>query len=624
MWPSEIIVLFFLVPVFILVGYIIFIGIRFNMDPKKEDNNFKYLWDIYTRPDGLAKDIASDLAISPEDINSFDQSEFSTDPVASQLDNDAHVYALRAFCANNPDLKIDIQAQGCRYATKEACLANSSRTQNVSDMLSGKGKPFLRWQESGGIGCFRDLGNGNSCFDQCPKIERACTPKEEKELTALAKSAYEEEQKKQGKHALNGTFQDYLDRNPVKCYEDKEQIENDSTIKTASSLMADNASYGKCFDFTYVPPVIQCDPDGYCYTQQKNQVGRCILTKNYCLSKGMDYSSQGLGDCYETDAQSVTEGIFGKTLYRTYKKQFQNLTGNCTKKSPNDEGCASSAASIIFMPEVIAWDTAVASVTQQVTAIKNDCRLGGTDVDATSADSTGKAMNGPEVMKCINDFATVAFPGYFVLNKLNDFATSLIRLIPGGKNFPGLDLYGYQAMVQFGGQVLDGVFKFGSDMGKAFNEAGKDISKAYTALTKGDLVDFAVDATKTLVKVAVKLAEEIGKFTLSVIKAGAKAAETAILHGLEAVQIVFQGIAKGVDAMGTYIANHLANCGKGKTVNECMDEKFGTALGTIFGAYVEGFLAALKALKFVLDLVAEAAKWLEGALKSFFCFFFSC
>jgi hypothetical protein len=598
MIQSNVLSLLFVVPVFVIVGYFVYLMINLSLKPPKDRNStLSYVFKLYTDPKFLEDEISADLFIPPESLPSFDSNEFTTDPVSSQLDSDAHAFALNSFCLNSIDLKTNYAAQACEIATEAECALRSAPDGDITLMLASEDNDFLRWQAD--VGCFRDYGNGNSCKGICPQKTIPCTQEEFDRILQLRQDFYDDYLLKNDLSKDLFSFDDFLTANPVEC-----------------SIIDDESK--NCETFSYVAPKIKCEADGLCSTVIPEDYGKCVLTEQYCLSKGETYSSTGLGDCYETDIQGVSEMLIGKFVTRTYKKSYENVVKNCQNVSPNDPVCALSVATLVFLPAEIVFEAVVAEYTQTIEAIKTDCRIGVRDASKLSK------ITGPQCFKCIQSIAEL-WPGFFVADKLNEFVNTLIRAIPGGALFKGIDIFGFQSILEFGGKALDAVFKFGADAGKSFNVAGQNMIGAYDRLMNGgSLKDFALDETLQLVNVAKDVLVDCAQLGLAVLQAGASVALGVFLQGYELLQIAIAAIGTGCSALATYITTKIGDCGEGKTLTECIQEIDGDFLGAIFGAFAQGLVSALEGLSIGFDWLANLGSQILSGIRKFSCFFLSC
>jgi hypothetical protein len=192
--------------------------------------------------------------------------------------------------------------------------------------------------------------------------------------------------------------------------------------------------------------------------------------------------------------------------------------------------------------------------------------------------------------------------------------------------FPGIDIFGIQSILTFGGKALDACFKFKDSAGKAFQVAGENMIDAYDKLMQGgSLKDFARDETLALVNVSVEIFTDCAKLGLAVIQAGASVALGVALHGIELLQIALSAIGTGCTALATYITSKIVTCGPGKTITECIQESVNSkVLGAIFGAFAQGFVTALAGLGIVFKFLGDLTKEIIEGIKDFSCFFLSC
>jgi hypothetical protein len=606
MISSNIIALFFLIPFFILVGYVIYLLLDLTSKDKSTMNSsLSYIWDLYFNRDKLIAEISNDILAGISNIPSFNPDDFVNDAISSVLDRDAHTSALNTFCSNDPDLTMDINSQACVYATKEACEANSLKTQDVSTIIKGDGK-YLTWQAEDSLGCVSSFGNADACVDiNCPTKVRPCTQKEYNDKFTALKIKYEKYKADQ-KLGNDYQFSDYLLFNPITC----------------ADFVTDSP---ECFNPPYVPPIIKCEDDGYCYPKVDGDYGKCTIVEPYCASKGVSYSSTGLGTCYDTDVQGVAEALLGKTITRSYRKAYQNMVNACKNKAPHDQACNQALTTLQTMPIKILVDSVVSEYTQVAANIKSTCRINQPDPSTLPPDQRPPPMNGPRAMQCLQSVIEL-WPGFFVLDKLNGVINTLIRLIPGGKYFTGIDMFGIQSMLEFGGKALDAVFKFGSDAGRAFQEGGVNMAAAYDKMMAGgNLINFAVEEGAALAHVAGKVLEDCAKLGYSVIKAGVQTMHSVLLHGAQALEIIYNGIAQGINALGTYLADKMNTCGAGVSIEDCFDKNFGVLLGGIFGASAKTFLGAMKAFAWFAGTFAKMYAGIIDGIENFFnCFFITC
>jgi hypothetical protein len=618
MWSSKIISLFFLVPFFILLGYIIYLLIYLTAANKSNKNSsLNYIWNLYFNPNKLIDEISAETLIGLNQPD-FDPDDFINDAVSSQLDRDAHTYALNIFCSNNPDLVMDAKAQACVYATKEACEANSLKSQDVSQIVKGNGK-FLTWQTEDSLGCVSSFGNGNACGNiNCPSKVRPCTTEEYDSQLKLLEEDYNI-YKVDHKLGNSYLFSDYVLSNPILC---RDFVENSTRPIVGDVYFIED--YAQCLKQPYVPAVIKCEADGYCYPKIKGDYGKCIITEDYCNSKGVSYSSSGLGSCYETDLQSTTEALLGKTVTRSYRKAYQTMVNNCKFKSPTDITCTQARTTFALMPFKILVDSTVSEYTQVRDNILESCRINQFHASKLLPEDRPAPMSGPAVMQCVESIIEV-WPAFFVMDNLNSIVNNLIRSIPGGEKFTGIDIFGIQSMLDFGGKVLDAIFKFGNDAGMAFQEGKIEMVAAYdNLLAGGRLVDFAKEEAAAFAHVAGPVLLDCAQLGLCVIKAGAKAMLSSYLYGAQAVAIIFNGISQGITALGTLLADKMNTCGGG-SLDECFDRNFGKFLGSVFGAAAKVFAGTLTGFSWAAGFIATMFSGISDGIQNFFtCFFIFC
>jgi hypothetical protein len=99
-----------------------------------------------------------------------------------------------------------------------------------------------------------------------------------------------------------------------------------------------------------------CDSSGFC-TINPNDIPTCKLTQEYCERMGLDYESdKGIGDCNLSDWQNITEGIFGKTITRTVKRNFDAMLNEC-HDNPLSANCALGVGNLLISGGQIAIST---------------------------------------------------------------------------------------------------------------------------------------------------------------------------------------------------------------------------------------------------------------------------
>lgn len=235
-----------------------------------------------------------------------------------------------------------------------------------------------------------------------------------------------------------------------------------------------NVCNNKIFKTTYDaslgfhPGDITCDDKGICtYTEDctdpdnldGGKCPTCVIPSGYCNSKGMDYDSLGgLGDCTESDVQAVFEAIFGKTLTRTYKRNWENMQKECGHKFLS-LNCAKSVGTFYTTGAQIAVKTYQKYMNDLVDNFKKEC--GG-----NFTDSTQDFVNCAWAMAKFN-------PAIWVTEMGVKMADGMLNTLFGWTGMPNNVLQrGVGYAVKYGIKAAAAVFHFGEKAVQAIDKAG--------------------------------------------------------------------------------------------------------------------------------------------------------
>lgn len=141
-----------------------------------------------------------------------------------------------------------------------------------------------------------------------------------------------------GKQVVDSSKTNYLEWHNGKC------------LRTYPTISRVCDGYGLPYD---QGNVVCTDGSGCIATKNPG----CKLTNDYCSSKGLDFNSSGLGDCFKNDIQSLAEFVFGTTLTRKTRQNILNVINSC-KSNMWSQDCAKAEGSFMISPAIIAWDTA--------------------------------------------------------------------------------------------------------------------------------------------------------------------------------------------------------------------------------------------------------------------------
>jgi hypothetical protein len=390
----------------------------------------------------------------------------------------------------------------------------------------------------------------------------------------------------------------------------------DNTCINASSLGTINTTVcqSKVFrtdynaDLGFTIGDITCDDKGQCgysvdCTNEDNldsgKCPTCIIPSGYCNSKGLDYESvNGLGDCDESDVQAIFEAILGKTIVRTFKRNFQNMQKECAH-STSGFNCAKAVLTFELTGVEIAAKTAQKIADDLVSDLKKKC----------SGDFTKSTS---DFLGCAN--AILRFNPYFYATELGiKMADGMLNFLLGWTGMPKNVLSrGVGYMVKYGVVAVTAVFHFGEKAIKAIDKAGHMCIAALDKIGLGPLAEF------TDIGMAVQALDLIMQF-------GPEAAGVAVVHAAtqEAEQVIkVVNCAIGAVLHPEQFAKHLwSSIKSGKIFEDAVvaalkQLKIAKQLGkAALHLFLAGVKIAGKVLQHVWDAVKKAAEELAHDLE---------
>ena len=364
-----------------------------------------------------------------------------------------------------------------------------------------------------------------------------------------------------------------------------------SSLGTIQSAVCQNKIFKTTFnaDMGFHPGDIECDNEtGLCTykldcTDAKNldsgKCPTCIIPKGYCNSKGLDYDSMnGLGDCSETDVQAVFEAILGRTITRTYKRNFDNMRKECGHKLLS-WNCAKGMGTFILGGEQIGLKTAQKYQQDLVNNFKKNC--------------------GGDFTKHTDDFVHCAWsilefnPEFYLAEMGFHMVDGMLSALFGWTGLPPGSLQkGLGYMVKYGEIAVNGIFRYGEKMVHAIDKYGHEAIAAMQQLGLGPAAMPIAEAIQGL------------DFMLSIGGAAVK----AIAHiGVQAVHLAIKQseIAMHVCSAAIGAALHPKEFCK-NVLNELKDPK---------KAFSDAVVGALKAMKKAKMLFTESLKIFVNGLK---------
>lgn len=333
----------------------------------------------------------------------------------------------------------------------------------------------------------------------------------------------------------------------------------------------------------WYPGKLVCDASGYCQIDP-NDAPTCQLTSDYCDRMGLDYSSSNQGDCTLSDAQNVIEGLIGKTVTRTVKRNTEAMIRECGDNVFSGR-CAASIGTELTTFDQIALNTAESEFKGYMEEMKSKC--------------SGDLYSG------VDKFAGCAeslFPGFYIGQQAEHFVDGMLNgalgWIPGMPSDLIAKANGYIA--KYGIIAFNAIVTVGQDAIKAFDIAG-DIM--YSALKK-------IGPVGTIISGAISNVIAFGEKMASIIANTAEEALHIFTNTIvPAAYHVFEAITDAVlhpKEFFTNIANDVA-------------QFFQDPVGSIKSAITEIAKVGgevLDAAKMVIHKLTEVASRVEAALAS--------
>ncbi len=243
-----------------------------------------------------------------------------------------------------------------------------------------------------------------------------------------------------------------------------------------------------------------CDSSGYC-TINQNDLPTCILTPDYCDKMGLDYRrdmtssspSTDIGNCDLSDWQNITEGIFGKTITRTVKRNAEAMIREC-HDNPLSANCALGIGQFALSGEEIALKTVDKEFQGYMDDLKTACS-GNIYQSFDSFEKCGASL----------------FPGFYLSKQLVTFTDGIldgmIGWIPGIPK--GLIGKGIGYVGKYGEIAVKAIFHAGEQAIHAFDIAGDYCKAALENIGLGAEGKFIIGAISNIVKFGVGIAKVI-------------------------------------------------------------------------------------------------------------------
>jgi hypothetical protein len=523
---------FILVPVIVIV-FVMGVTVWSELSGVPLSEYFNYVF----RPDEIAEADIADVLAKPLSLLSMDN---QINPVLSQLDVDSHAHAMQAFC----------NSHGWNPVTK-----------------------------NGTVTCVAPDEAACTKFSTYPVAPIGATPPLGGE-----------------KDTLN-SFNTILTWSNGKCIQNKAGNNNICAFQLfdpeTKQLKLSYQYEGGSPYLPYVGADVTCDVNGKCTA---SDYPTCEITEEYCTAKGMAWDSYGLGSCYVTQAEAITEMVLGTTITRTIKKNASDLVNSCNSEGMGSASCWRGVGELIGGNGKVIYDSAIRLYTDNVRQFRSDCLSGGLMQPKTLR----------ECVNAVNQFS----PQFWLEGKAALMLNGMVGAIPG---FPEMPFTAWVATQAFGGQVLDAVFKFGPTAGVAIYHAGQDGILAIEALFDGNLSDFAsygLDFVKESAEAILNVAEAFSPM----VQCGVLAAKAIWgKYGGTAVQIakcIGNAIVAGSAALGSFVANVLWRNGVAglSAIANQLGVWFGDA-GVLFVNSLEAIGGAFEdVFKSIGNAVEDAAK----------------
>jgi hypothetical protein len=541
---------------------------------------------IVTDPNAVANKEYQEQIIPLDSNPTMKDNGFDNDPIPSQLDNDAHRWALRQWCGQqgwiyNGTLNV------CDAPNKEACEMKSS---DIIDYNNVAKKPFLRYINGN---CINTLQNQNMCQllqqIRCQEGKTRCTSACTDALRPSTK------------------FEDLSKSKQEECIECQKtetcavECQKGRNLPLCQECLV---NFGcEITELPYVPADVKCDETRLCTADNEPT---CALTSEYCTQKGVEFDADNNGDCYIGDVQATAEMIFGQNITREYKKAVQNLANDCRDFGPFSRECIKST--LIVLDGTVLYNLAVDSIVvgyaESVQNYKDDCL-------------NGAVNNGKDALECIGS-TLLLFPPFWALEKAVELLNGILLSIEG---MPNLTQLAFQAIVDYGGPALDAVYKFGSDAGESIYLAGQSGIQAIEALFDGRLKDFS-NSSEEFILASGKAVAYVAVGVFCMINAGPIAAvaiglQILDINAKEVADVIQQAFINGGESLANFISEEIIENGI-----EGLRSIF-KKIGIFFNTAGEDFVNGLKTIAGrVADIAQEILPGVQIWAQQNLCFGF--
>lgn len=345
-----------------------------------------------------------------------------------------------------------------------------------------------------------------------------------------------------------------------------------------------------------------CDKDGYCNINP-NDIPTCVLTPDYCDTMGMDYSSKGTngtGDCTMNDAQHIVEGLFGRTITRTIKRNGEAMVRQC-RHEPLSANCALGVGNFLNTGNQIVINTVDKELQGYMDNLKVSC-------------SGNIYQNFDSFAKC----GASLFPQFYLSKQVVAFTDrvldGMIGWIPGVPHAMIEKGLGY--IGKYGEVAVKALYHAGEDAIHAFDIAGDYTERALKNIGLGAEGRIFGGAIKNIIKFGIGMAKTIASVAQESIHIFAESIAPAVYH-------VFHSVTEAVLHPKEFF-NHV-----GKDIQKFIRDPIGSLKDAfseiskisskIFHAVrmVVNYLkdVALKVLGELKDILLDIAKHIEKVFK---------
>lgn len=343
-----------------------------------------------------------------------------------------------------------------------------------------------------------------------------------------------------------------------------------------------------------------CDKDGYCNINP-NDIPTCVLTPQYCETMGLDYKSKDNGDCTMNDFQHISEGIFGKTITRTIKRNGEAMVKQC-HHDPFSANCALGIGNFLDTGNQIAINTVDKELQGYMDNLKVSC-------------SGNIYQNFDSFAKC----GASLFPQFYLSKQVVAFTDrvldGMIGWIPGVPH--ALIEKGLGYVGKYGEIAVKALYHAGEDAIHAFDVAGDYTERALKNIGLGAEGRIVGGAIKNIIKYGIGMAKTIASIAQESIHIFAETIVPAVYH-------VFHSITEAVLHPKEFF-NHI-----GKDIQKFIHDPIGSLKGAISEIskistkiyhavrMVVKYLkdVALKVLGELKDVLLDIAKHIETVFKN--------